>query len=119
MSFRQSFSRFRKKAKDKVSNIGNKIKEGTCVGGEGLDHSSLSFQSEPAIAVEGELRGDTRVGIGNDDPRADDYLPVSRSMVELEREQGESDDDAARRERGQKGLHSHAYKRAGHGSEST
>ena len=119
MSFRQSISRFRKKVKGKVSNIGNKIKQGTRIGGEGLDHSSLSFQSEPATTVEGELRGDTGVGIGNEDPRANDYLPVSRSMVELEREQGESDDDAAPRERSQKGLHSHAYERAGHGSGST
>jgi len=114
MSFRQSFSRFRKKAKDKLSNIRNSTKSrGTSVSGEGLDHSSLSLQSEPAIVVGGQPGGDTGVGVGNDGPRPEDSPPVSRSMAEPEREPGGSGDYAARQERGQKGLHPHAYERAG------
>jgi len=105
MSFRQSFSRFRKKAKDKVSNIRDRIKTyGTGVRGEGLNHSSIFLQSEPAITVE---------GIGNDDPRPDDCPPVSRSMAELEREPGGSDDYTIRQERSQRALQPHAYERAG------
>jgi len=105
MSFQQSFSRFRKKAKVKVSNIRDRIKRyGTGVRGEGLNHSTLSLQSEPAIVVE---------GVGNDDPRPDDCPPVSQSMAELEREPGGSDDYTVRQERGQRGLHPHAYERAG------
>ena len=121
MSFRRSISEFGKKAKgkakDKLSKIGSSTKgRGTGVGSEGLDHSSLSLQSESAIIVGGELGEDTGVSVGNDDPRPDDSLSVSRSMVELEREPGGGDDYSARRERGQKGLHSHAYERAGRGS---
>ena len=117
MSFLQSFSRFRKKAKDKVSNIRNRIKgRGTNVDGEGLVHSALYLQSEPAIVVGSELGGDTGVGAGHDDPRPADSLPVSRSTGELEHEPGGSDDYIARREHDQKGLHPHAYERAGRGS---
>jgi len=112
MSFRQSFSRFRKKAKDKLSNIRNSTKgQGTSVGGEGLDHSSLSWQSEPAIAVGAELGGDTGTSVGNDDS-----LPASRLTAELECEPGGSDDYTARQERGQEGPHLHACERAGRGS---
>ena len=116
MSFRQSFSRFRKKAKDKASNIRNRIKQRTCVGGEGLDHSTLSLQSEPAIVVEGELGGGTGVGVGSEGLQLGDSLPVSQSMTELEREPRGSDDYTAQRERGQKGLHPDAYERAGRGT---
>ena len=80
MSCQQSFSRFRKKAKGKMLNIRDRMKRyGTDVRGEGLNHSTLSVQSEPAIVVE---------GVGNEDPRPDDCPPVSRSMAELEREPG-------------------------------
>jgi len=104
MSFRQSFSRFLKKAKDKVSNIRDRIKRyGTGVRGEGLNHSTLSLQSEPAIVVE---------GVGNDDPRLDDCPPVSRSMAELEREPGGSDNFTVRQECGQMDLHPRAYEQA-------
>jgi len=116
MSFRQSFSRFRKKAKDKASDIRNRIKQRTCVGGEGLDHSTLSLQSEPTIVAGGELGGGTGVGVGSEGPQLGDYLPVSQSMTELEREPRGSDDYTAQRERGQKGLHSDAYERTGRGT---
>ena len=116
MSFRQSFSRFRKKAKDKVSNIGNRMKgRGTSVGGEGPDRSSVSLRSETVIAVEGEPRGDTGVSAGNDDPRPGDSPSVSQSMAELDREPGGSD-HTAQRERGKMGLHPHAHECAGRGS---
>jgi len=115
MSLRRTLSGFRKKAKEKVSNIGNSIKR-QCVGDDGLDHSTLSLQSEPAAVVESELRGDTGVGVGNDDPRPDGSLSVSRSVTGLEREPGGSGDYTAQQERGQKGLHPHAYEQAGRGS---
>ena len=99
-----------------MSNIGNRIKQGTCVGGEEFNHSSLSLQSEPAIAVEAELGGGTGVGVGSNGPRPDDSLPASRSVAELEREPRGSDDYNARRERGQEGLHPKAYELAGRGS---
>jgi hypothetical protein len=102
---------------DKLSNIGNSTKgRGTSVGGEGPDRSTLSLQSEPAIAVEHELGEGIKVGVGNDDPRSDDSLPVPWSITEPEREPGGSDDYTARRERGQKGLHPHAHEQAGSGS---
>jgi len=117
MSFRQSFSRFRKKTKYKVSNIGNRIKrQATCAGGEGFDHSSLSLQSEPANVARGEVGGSTGVGVGNDDSRPGDSLPVSRSITELEREPEGSGDYTARWERGQEGLHPHAYEWAARGA---
>ena len=121
MSFRQSISEFGKRAKEKakgkLSKIGNSTKgRGTSVGGEGLDHSSLSLQSEPAVVVGGELRGDAGAGVGTDDPQPNDSLPVSRSMAELEREPGGSDDYTTQQERGKESLHPHAYERAGRGS---
>jgi len=116
MSFRQSFSRFRKKAKDKLSNIGNSKKgRRTGVSDEGLDHSSLSLQPEPAIVTESELRGDADVGVESDDPRPEDSLSVSQSIVELGREPGGSGDYTDRRERGQSGSHPHTHVQAGRG----
>ena len=89
MSLRQSFSRFRKKAKDKLSNIGKKARSrGANVGDEEIDHSSLSLQSEPVVATR-DL-GDTRLGIEKDDPQPVDPRSVSQSMVEREREPGGS-----------------------------
>jgi len=85
--------------------IRDRIKRyGTGVRGEGLNHSTLSSQSEPAIVVE---------GVGDDDPRPDDCPPVSRSMAELEREPGGSDDHTVRQGRGRGALHPHAYEQAG------
>ena len=112
MSFRQSFSRFRKKAKDKLSNIRNSTKDqGTSAGGEGLDHSNLSLQSEPAVAVGAELGEDAGTGVGNDDS-----LPASQLMAELECEPGGSDDYTAQQERGQEGPHLHTRERTSRGS---
>jgi len=114
MSFRQSFSRFRKKAKDKLSNFKDSTKgRGTSVGDEGLGHSGLSLQSEPAIVVEGELGEDAGVGAGSEGSRPGDSLPVSLSMAELEREPRGSDDYTAQHEHGQKGLHPQAHEQAG------
>jgi len=91
-----------------MSNIRDRIKRyGTGVRGEGLNHSSLSLQSEPAIVME---------GVGNNDPRPGDCPPVSWSTVELERDLGGSDNYTTRRERDPRVLHPHAYKRAGPGS---
>jgi hypothetical protein len=121
MSFRQSISEFGKrtkeKAKGKLSKIGNGTKrQGANVGGERLDRSTLSLQSEPAILVEHELGEGIGVGVGNDEPRPDDSPSVSPSMAELEREPGGSDDHTVRRERGQEGLHPHAHEQADGGS---
>ena len=66
--------------------------------------------------MEDELGRDVRAGTGGDDPRSEDSLSVSRSMTELEREPGGSDDHAGRQERGQKGLHPQAYEHTGRGS---
>ena len=97
MSLQQSFSRFRKKAKYKLSRIGRKPdKTPAGVGSEGLDRSSLSLPSEPAIEVEDERRGDANVDGGEGDPQLND----SRSILQAsaEREPGGSDDNANRRE---------------------
>jgi hypothetical protein len=113
MSFRQSFSRFRKKAKDKLSNTGSSKKgEKANTGGERFDRPTLFSQSEPAIVVENELEEDIRVRVGKDDSRPGNSLSISQPMTELERQQGGSDDCIARREPGQKGLHPHVYERA-------
>ena len=85
MSLRRSFSRFRKKAKDKLLTIGNKARSrGANVGDEEIGHPSLSLQPEPVVATR-DLEG-AGLGIGEDDPRF-----VSQSMVEREREPGGSD----------------------------
>ena len=116
MGFRRSLSRFGKKAKDKASNIGNRIKQRACVSSERLDHSTLSLQSEPAIVVEGGFGRGAGVGAGSGDPQLGDYLPASQSMAELERQPGGSDDSTTQWERDQKGLHPDAYERAGRGT---
>jgi hypothetical protein len=121
MSFRQSISEFgkrtKKKAKDKLSKIRNRTKgQGVNAGGEGLDRSTLSLQSESAIVAEDDLGAAIGVGVGNDDPRPDDSPSVSSSMAELEHEPGGSDDYTVRRERGQEGLHPHAHEQADSGS---
>ena len=86
-------------------NIRDRIKRyGAGVRGEGLNHSTLSSQSEPAIVVE---------GVGDDDPRPVDCPPVSRSMEELEREPGGSDNYTVRQGRGRGALQPHAYEQAG------
>ena len=117
MSLRQSFSGFRKKVKDKVSNIGNKTKkQGTGVGGEGLDHSTLSLRSEPAVVMEGELGGDTEVGVGKGNLRRDDLRFYSQSAVEMGHGQGGSDDKAGRGDTNQNRLHLHPHVQAESGS---
>ena len=111
MSFRQSFSRFRKKAEDKLSRIVHKPERGGTNVGGGFYHSGLSSQSEPGIAG-GGLGGDIRVGGGKDDPRPDESLPVSRSAVEIGDDQGGSDDKTSGGEIGQKYLHPHPHVQA-------
>ena len=93
-----------------MSNIGSRIKRrGVSVSGEGLDHSSLSWRSEPAVVAESEPGWYTE---GNDDLQPEN--PMSPwSMVEREREPGGSDGYAARPECGQNGLHPHEYERPG------
>ena len=94
MSFRKSFSGFRKKVKDKLSCIGDKTTEGQAnPGGEGFDHPTLSLQSEPGVIVGGEFRGagNIKVSVGQDDPRPDDLQSASRSVVGVEYSQGASD----------------------------
>ena len=108
MSLRQSFSRFRKKAKDKLSPIFGKTKRrGPNVGGEESIHPTLSLQSEPAITAGGELGEDTRASFRTDDPRRDDSLSVSRSAVEIGHDKGE-EDKASGGEASKKYLHPHS-----------
>lgn len=112
MSFKQSFSGFRKKAKDKLLKIGRKPdKTPSSAGSEGLDHSSVSLPSEPAIVVEDERRGGTSIGGGEGDPQLDDSRSVSQSLVR--REPGGSDDDANRPEGDQEGLRPDTHLQAG------
>lgn len=115
MSFQQSFSRFRKKAKNKLSKIGRKSdKTPANVGSEGLDDSSLSLPSEPAIVVEDERRGDTSNGEGEGDPQLNDSRSILQSSAE--REPGGSGDYANRGEGDQEDLPPQTHLQAGRGS---
>ena len=105
MSFQKSFSRFRKRVKDKLSSIGDKTARGQAnLGGEGFDHPTFSLQSEPGVVVGGEFRGNTKVSVGKDDPRPDNLQSVSRSAVGVGHGQGASEDEASG-ETNQKDLH--------------
>ena len=105
------------KVKDKVSNIGNRVKkQGTGVGGGGLDHPVLSLQSEPAIVVEGELRGDIEAGVGKYDLRRDDSRFVSQSAVEIGHGQGGCDNKAYGGETNWNRPHLHPHVQAESGS---
>ena len=115
MSFRQSFSRFRKKAEDKLSRIVHKPERGGTNVGGGFYHSGVSSQSEPGIAG-GGLGGDIGVGGRKDDPRPDESLPVSRSAVEIGDYQGGSDDKTSGGEIDQKHLHPHPHVQVESGS---
>jgi len=118
MKFRKSLSRFQEKVKHKLSKIGDKPERGEPnVGGEGLHHPGLSSQSEPSLAVEGEFRGDTKVGAGKDDPRPDDSQSVSRSVVGTGHDLGGSDDNANGGGTGQKRLHPHTEFQGGSSQE--
>ena len=89
MSFRKSFSGFRKKVKDKLSIFGDETGEGQVnAGDEELDHPTLSA----GVVVGGEFGGDIIVGVGKDELRPSDSLPVSQSAVGLGHDQGGSDD---------------------------
>ena len=104
MSLRQSFSRFRKKAKDKLLPIFDKSKRREVnIGGEGSNRSALSLQSEPAIVVGSEL-GDIRAGIGADNLQPGGSRSVSRSAVEIGHDQGEASGVGT----SQKHLHPHS-----------
>jgi len=109
MSFRQSLSRFRKKAKDKLSKIVDGPERGVNIG-EGFYRSGVSSQSEPCI-VEGELREDPGISGGKDDPRPGNSLPISRSAVEIGDGQGGSDNKTSGGEIGHKHLHPHSHVR--------
>ena len=107
MSFRQTLSGFRKKVKEKLSKIGDRLeRRGADVGGDGLYRSPLSAQSEPGI-VEGQFRGgDIKVSVGKDDPQPGGSQSISRrSMVGTGRDLGGSDDTAHGGKSGQKFLH--------------
>ena len=117
MSFRKSFSGFRKKAKDKLSKIGGrteKIRANT--GDDDLYRPASSSQSEPVIVVEDESKGDPDAGGGRGDPRPGGSLPVSRSAVEIGHAQGEIDGKVDGGGVGQKGLHPHFYVQVESGS---
>ena len=117
MSFRKSFSGFRKKVKDKLSCIGDKTTEGQAnPGGGGFDHPTLSLQSEPGVVLGGEFRGgNIKVSVGKDDPRPDDLPSASRSVVGVEYGPGASGDKTSG-ETSQKDLHPHPRVRTEGGS---
>ena len=107
MSFRKSFSGFRKKVKDKLSKIGGKAEGQANVGGGGFNNPALILQSEPAIAVESEFgEGSATVVTGKGEPRPDGSLSVSRSAVDVGHNLGVSGD---RRATGQRSLHSYTH----------
>ena len=113
MSFRKTFSGFRKKAKDKLSKIGGRTEEIQAnAGGDGLYHPVLSSRSEPAIVVEDELEGDPEDGGGRGDPQPGGSLSVSLSAVEIGDTQGESDHKADGGGTCEEGLHPHSYVQA-------
>lgn len=106
MSFQQTLSGFRKKAKEKLSKIGhNAEKRRTNVGGKVFHRSAPASQLEPDVAAEGELSGDTKFNAGEDSPRPGDPLSASQSVVGS----GPSDDKANATEIGQKYLHPHSH----------
>ena len=114
MSFRKSFSGFRKKAKDKLSKIGGGTGEIRAnAGDDGLHRPASSTQSEPAIVAQDEFKGDPKAGGGRGDPRPDGSPLVSRSAVEIGPTQGGSDDEPGGGETHREGLHPHSYLRAG------
>jgi len=117
MSLRQSLSGFRKKAKDKLSKIGDRIERRRAgVGDEGFDRPNSPLEPEPIMGVEGEPGGDIRViGVGKGDPRTDDSRFVSWPVVEGEHEPGGSDNYAGQQERVQEDLHLRARMQAGRG----
>ena len=80
-------------------------RQATGVGGEGLDHSTLSLQSEPAAVMEGELREDIEASVGKGNLRRDNSRFISRSAVEIGHGQGGSDDKASGGETNQNRLH--------------
>ena len=117
MSSRKSFSGFRKKAKDKLSKIGGRMKEiQASVGGDDLYRLASSSQSEPAVVIEDESKGDPKVSGGRGDPQPDDSLLASRSAVEIGHTQGECDDKVDGGGPGQEALHPHSYVQAESGS---
>jgi len=114
MSLRQSLSGFRKKAKDKLSKIGDRIERRRAgVGGEGFDRPNSPLEPEPIMGVEGEPGGD--IGVGKGDSRTDDSRFVSWPVVEGEREPGGSDNYDGQQERVQEDLHLRVRMQAGRG----
>ena len=117
MGLRQSFSKLRKKAKDKVAKVRDKIGRGRAnLGGEEFNRSALSLQSEPGIVTGDELTGGIGVGIGEGNLRPDDSRFVSHSAVELGRGQGGSGGEAERGGTSQKDLHPHSHVQTESGS---
>ena len=114
---RQTFSRFRKKAKGELSKLGDKL------GGRRTNAddeyrrppSSLSLQSEPGIVAEDRLGEDIRIGAEKSDPQPNNQLPASRSAVEIGQDHGGSNDKANAGEIGQGRLlpDSHAHNESG------
>ena len=108
---RQTFSGFRKKAKDKLSKLGDKL-EGrrTYVDEEDRHRPASPLQSEPS-----GLREDVGIGAGKSDPRQDNPPPVSGSAVEIGQDHGGSNDGANAGEIGQGRLlpDSHAQTESG------
>ena len=95
MSFKRSSSEFRKKARDKLSKIGDSAgKRQVNAGGEGLDRSSLSLQPGPVTVTKDDLRKGTRIDVGKGDPRPDNSRSGSQSLVEEKREPRKSDSES-------------------------
>ena len=109
MCFGQAVSIFRR-AKNKPSTSGDRPGGRRAIArDEGFNRPTLSIQSVPPIEWAGELGGDVRTGVGNDDLELGDLRPVSRSLVGRSSGQRRSDDYGDRQERGQRGPHPEAY----------
>ena len=113
MSFRKSFSGFRKKAKDKLSKIKGRTEEIQAnTGGDGLQLPALSSQSEPVIVVEDNFKGDSEASGERTYLRPGGSLSVSRLPTEIGPTQGETDDKPGGGETCQEALHPRSYAQA-------
>ena len=105
---RQTLSGFRKKAKGKLSKLGDKLGGGRTNVDDPEHHPpASSSQSEPGIVAEDRVGEDISTGVGKSDPQPDNPLPVSQSAVETGHDHGGSDDKANAGEIDQRDLRPH------------
>ena len=106
---RQTFSGVRKKAKDKLSKLGDKL-GGSQTNVDDQEHHrpASSSQSEPGIVAGGRVGEEISIGAEKSDPQPDNPLPASQSAVEKGHDYGGSDDKANAGEIDQRDLRPHS-----------